>query len=208
MFFSTDTIVTENNIDYVFKGNLGAWFKSSEKKEPTINTRRMICGIEFYPYRSYKRGLFFNRTYDISWCPSDDSIYSYKNSVEDIAYFYMKNVLCGFPENPTSENQLHFIAYQNQNLKSSADNVDKNIYNLVNDKNTWFLSTEKNVPNINDTRYIVDRKFVPIKYEKVDKGFLINWGPEVKSSTFNDFFELKFRHQMPQPETIQQKESA
>jgi hypothetical protein len=84
---SNHAVNKKDEIEYTFEGNLGAWFKSYENQEPSVSDRRWIFEKEFYPYAVYKRGHFFNRTYEIWWIPC-----SIKNDTIDIKEFYEKHI--------------------------------------------------------------------------------------------------------------------
>jgi hypothetical protein len=87
---SNHAVNKKDEVEYTFEGNLGAWFKSNEKKEPKVTDRRWIFETEFYPYTYYKRGNIFNKTYEIWWIPC-----SIKNDTIDIKEFYEKHIKRG-----------------------------------------------------------------------------------------------------------------
>ncbi len=79
-----------NKIDkteYQFFGGLGAWFKSYEKKEPKIGTKRWIYETEFKPSYVYERGKWIFKSYEICWVPTN-----LVNNSETMDRFYKDNI--------------------------------------------------------------------------------------------------------------------
>ena len=98
---TTHAVNRQDKTEYEFAGQLGAWFKSYEKKEPRVKDTRWIYGKEFVPYNIIKhRYWIFFVVQEVWWVPSD-----YRNTTELIAEFYYKNMCRQLPTRKRREDE-------------------------------------------------------------------------------------------------------